>query len=121
MKSAVKPGRMLVAAPPLVGRIGQEKAEHDQQHEGDDVVRDRMEAHGDHPEELQRSAVAEVAGKAAQEISKGPGNQRAGQQQPHCPGQGAADQDGNRCRKGHSEGPKPGGKNPLPIREVLFD
>ena len=120
MKSAVEAGQNVGRGAAAGWQDRPEKAEHDQQHEGDDVVRDRMEAHGDHPEELQRSAIAEVAGKAAHEISKGPGDQRAGQQQPNCPGQGAANQDGNRGRKGRQRGPEVGGKNALPIREVLF-
>jgi hypothetical protein len=43
---------------------GPQVPEHDQQDEGDDVVRDRVERHHDHAGHLQREVVAVVAGQA---------------------------------------------------------
>ena len=53
-----------------------EEAEHDQQHEGDDVVGDRVQAHRDDAEQLQAAALLVVAGEPAEQVAERPGDHR---------------------------------------------
>ena len=76
-----------------------EIAEDDQQHEGDDVVGDRMKAHRDNTGDAQQAAVAIVACEAAQQVAETPGQQRGEAKQPRRPWQGTPDQHRDRRRE----------------------
>ena len=83
-----------------------EIAEHDQQHEGYDVVRDRVEPHRNDAGQSQQAAVAVVAGKPAQQVAETPGEQCGEAQQTRGPRQRTPDQHGDRrgeCRQRRPE------------------
>ena len=98
-----------------------QRAEDDQQHEGDDVVGHGMEAHRDHAEQLEHPALAVVAGQSAEQIAQAPRNQRAGEQKPHRPGQRPSDQHRDGRWEGRKRGSEIHHEQALPIGGVLLE
>ena len=77
-----------------------EKAEQDQHDEGDDVVRDRLHADGEHSERLQEPVVLEVAGQPAEQVADRPGDDHGGGEQADGPRQRPPHQPQRRRREG---------------------
>ena len=96
-----------------------EIAEHDQEHEGHDVIGDRMDAHRDDAGDLQELAVAVVAGKPAQQVAQHPGQKGRDRQEPDRPRQRAVDQDRDRRRERRQRGAEIADQDPLPEHRVL--
>ena len=59
-----------------------------------------MQAHGNYTDPFHGATVAIVAGQAAEDVAKHPGNDGGDQQQADGPGHSAGNQLRDRCRKG---------------------
>ena len=57
------------------------EAENDEKDEGDDVVGDRLQAHGQDAQGLEQGVLAVVAGETAEKIADRPGDQRRADEQ----------------------------------------
>ena len=80
-----------------------------------------MKAHGHHAEKLERSALAVVAGEAAEDIAQEPGEHRAGEEQTDRPGQGTGDQRRDRRGKGGEGRTEIKHQDAAPVGEILID
>ena len=80
-----------------------------------------MKAHGHHAEKLERSALAVVAGEAAEDVAQEPGKHRAGEEKPDRPRKGAGNERRDRCGKGGEGRAEIEHEDPAPVGEVLID
>ncbi len=97
-----------------------EVAEDDQQHEGDDVVGDRMEPHRHDAGQPQQAAVAIIAGEPAQQVAETPGEQGGEAQQPRGPRQRPPDQHRDRRRERRQRRAEIAERHALPEHQVLL-
>src|SRR5215468_5289853 len=70
-------------------QYGPDEAEHDKQHQSDDVVGHRMEAHGEHAKRLEPAVAMVVAGQTAKQAPDHPGDERRSSEQSDRPWHGA--------------------------------
>ena len=121
MKRRLQPRGMFIVRAAADRQHRPEIAEHDQQHEGDDVVGDRMEAHRHDAGEPQRAAVAVVAGEAAQQVAEHPGQQgRDDAAAPTVHGSARPISVETGVGKADSDGPKSPTRDAPPEHQILL-
>jgi hypothetical protein len=98
-----------------------DEAEDDEEHQRHDVVRHRVQPHGENAHELQPAAVLMVAGKAAEQAAEREAQERRGHEQADGPGQGAGNQARHRRRESRERGPEIGRHDATPERQVLLE
>ncbi len=98
-----------------------DEPEHDQEHERDDVVGDRVDAHRHDADQLQAGALLVVAGEPAEQVAETPGDDRCRHEEARGPRQCTADQRRDGGRKGRQRGPEIGPQDAAPEVRVLLE